>query len=126
MPGKMVSPARSLAIKLSRSSSLTLRVRSLCSENALLRSSPRVQGRFMRGPLGEIIRSGEQFSIVGLLRVGSCLKVLERRLRGPRWLRSAVFGGVRALFWKTEFEDCFRSAARARAMLARELIKEKR
>src|SRR6266404_5345057 len=45
MPGKIVSPERSLLIRLSRSSSLTLRVRSLCSEKALLRSSPRVRGR---------------------------------------------------------------------------------
>src|SRR5215472_6643165 len=51
MPGKIVSPERSLAIRLSRSSSFTLRARSLGSENALLRSSPRVRGRFMRGPL---------------------------------------------------------------------------
>src|SRR5215813_4741251 len=51
IPGKMVSPERSLAIRLSRSSSLTLRARSLCSEKELFRSSPRVRGRFMKGPL---------------------------------------------------------------------------
>src|SRR5258708_33244769 len=48
MPGKIVSPERSLLIRLSRSSSLTLRLRSLCSEKALLRNSPRVRGRVIR------------------------------------------------------------------------------
>src|SRR5215472_2163783 len=49
MPGKIDSLPRSRAIRFSRSSSFTLRVRSLCSEKELFLSSPRVRGRFMKG-----------------------------------------------------------------------------
>src|SRR6476469_3092787 len=56
MPGKMVSPERIRAIRLSLSSSLVLRARSLCSEKVLFLSSPKVIGRFMKGPLALIIR----------------------------------------------------------------------
>src|SRR6476661_8328680 len=49
MPGKIVSPLRRRAIRFSRSSSFTLRVRSRCSEKELFLSSPRVGGRFMKG-----------------------------------------------------------------------------
>src|ERR1700744_4006091 len=46
MPGKIVSFARSLAIRFSRSSSFTDRCCRRCSENSLLeRSSPSVWGR---------------------------------------------------------------------------------
>src|SRR5215469_16841420 len=47
IPGKIVSPVLSFAIKLSRSSSFTRRVRSRCSLNSFFRSSPRVVGRFI-------------------------------------------------------------------------------
>src|SRR5947208_2688142 len=47
IPGKIGSPVLSFAIRLSRSSSFTRRVRSRCSLNSLFRSSPRVVGRFI-------------------------------------------------------------------------------
>src|SRR5207248_6497343 len=47
-PGKIAWPSRSLAIKLSRNSSLTRRSRNRASEKSLFLSSPRVDGRFRR------------------------------------------------------------------------------
>src|SRR5262245_24425271 len=80
MPGKIVAPQRSLAIRLSRSSSFTLRVRSLGSENALLRSSPRVRGRFMRGPSVQIIRLADNLSLGQLFAVKPFFATRERLL----------------------------------------------
>src|SRR4051812_25215724 len=45
MPGKIGPPAFNFAIRLSRSSSFTRRVRRRCSLNSLFLSSPRVVGR---------------------------------------------------------------------------------
>src|ERR1700683_540711 len=47
IPGNIGPPWRSFAIKLSRSSSFTRRLRSCCSENGLWRNSPSVRGRLM-------------------------------------------------------------------------------
>src|SRR5882672_483923 len=62
MPGNIVSPERSRTIRFSRSSSFTLRARSLCSEKVLFLSSPRVRGRFMKG-LWAIIRRKSRHSM---------------------------------------------------------------
>src|SRR6476659_7298042 len=54
MPAKMLPPSRSLAIRLSRNSSLTCRARKRCSENGLWRNSPSVRGKLMTGnPQGQ-------------------------------------------------------------------------
>src|ERR1700733_12212815 len=47
IPGNIGPPWRSFAIKLSRSSSFTRRLRSCSSENGLWRNSPSVRGRLM-------------------------------------------------------------------------------
>jgi hypothetical protein len=48
MPGNTGPSCRRRAIRFSRSSSFTCRLRSLFSQNALCRSSPNVRGRFIR------------------------------------------------------------------------------
>src|ERR1700747_1241342 len=91
MPGKIVSPERSLAIRLSRSSSLTLRVRSLCSENSLFRSSPRVRGRFMKGPLHRIIRFAKSLPVERKELAGSGgIRQLNQPSTGSAALRLAL------------------------------------
>src|ERR1700688_1801447 len=55
MPGKMLASSawRKRAMRLSRSSSFTRRVRRRSSEKALRRNSPSVRGRLMREPPGK-------------------------------------------------------------------------
>src|ERR1700679_3729673 len=63
MPGKMLTSScwRRRAMRLSRSSSLTWRVRRRSSEKSLWRNSPRVRGRDMKTPernFGDYTRDG--------------------------------------------------------------------
>src|SRR5208282_1039504 len=47
MPGKIGPPWRSFAVRLSRNSSFTRRLRNCSSENGLWRNSPSVRGKLM-------------------------------------------------------------------------------
>src|SRR5205823_11702617 len=83
IPGKIGSPVLSFAIRLSRSSSLTRRVRSRCSLNSLFRSSPRGVGRFITD---EITSRKLYAGVLGApvqLAIGDKLSARPPRIRLP-------------------------------------------
>src|SRR3954451_13939757 len=82
MPGKIVSPERIRAIRFSLSSSLVLRARSLCSEKVLFLSSPKVVGRFMKGPLALIIRLDSYVPIFDERDAATIYRIFNSNARG--------------------------------------------
>src|SRR5580704_12599256 len=82
MPGKMAASSgwRRRAMRLSRSSSFTRRVRRRSSEKVLRRNSPSVRGRGMREPPGELRRLYAEERGLGFgLRLSGFRRIAEAR-----------------------------------------------